>query len=319
MGPTAIVIGATGQTGAYLATELVRAAYTVVVTSRNAEHSGWWRLERLGIAADVSKHSVNPSESEDLERLLDSVTPDEIYYLAGPSSVAASFANPAQSFADITGPVNTILETLRHREYRGHFFNAASTDCFGNQPGVVLDETSPMNPVSPYGVAKAATFRMTRNYRETFGLRASNGILTNHESPLRDAHFVTQKIVSTLRRIAAGDDDTLHLGNTSIRRDWLWAGDVARAIRAIGSATTGGDYLVASGTSRTLDDFVGLVCAALSLDASQAVVTDNSLLRPLDIASLDFNPSNITTDLGWAPRFSLDDIVEHLVAERVDP
>lgn len=319
MGTTAIVIGATGQTGAYLSQRLLRGDYRVVATSRNAEASDWKRFEHLGIESDVARLTLDPNDPLALQTILDSEAPSEIYYLAGPSSVAASFTNPARFFAEITAPVNHILETLRVQGYRGSFFNAASTDCFGNQPEVVLDEESAMYPVSPYGVAKAATFRMTKNYREAFGLRASNGILTNHESPLRDSHFVMHKIVSTLTRIAAGADETLHLGNTAITRDWLWAGDVAEAIHAIGSADSSDDFLVASGNSRSLDEFVALVCTTLNLDVTSTVVADQSLLRPLDITSLRFDPRKISTTLNWTPRHGLEDIVKHLVAGTIDP
>jgi GDPmannose 4,6-dehydratase len=319
MEPSAMIIGATGQTGAYLTRRLVQNNYRVTVTSRDAENSDWHRLRLLGIEHGIHPRSLNPNDPDNLSSALDSDKPSEIYYLAGPSSVAASFSNPAQSFAEITGPVNTILQTLRVRGYTGSFFNAASTDCFGNQPDVVLDEESAMYPVSPYGVAKSATFRMTKNYREAFGLRASNGILTNHESPLRDSRFVSHKIVSTLARIAAGAQETLHLGNTAIIRDWLWAGDAAEAIHAIGSAEGSDDFLVASGKSRSLDEFVALVCGSLNLEMSSTVVADQSLLRPLDITSLRFNPHKITTKLGWTPRLRLEDIVENLVAGVVNP
>lgn len=319
MGTTAIVIGATGQTGAYLAERLIRHDYRVVATSRDVESSHWNRFERLGIDGEVVRQVFNPEDSFALRSILDSEEPSEIYYLAGPSSVASSFTNPAKSFAEITSPVNHILETLRVYGYTGSFFNAASTDCFGNQPATVLDEESAMYPVSPYGVAKAATFRMTKNYREAFGLRASNGILTNHESPLRDSHFVTQKIVSTLTRIAAGAEEILHLGNTDITRDWLWAGDVAAAIHAIGSADASDDFLVASGTSRSLEDFVGLVCNSLNLDSSAPVVADQALLRPLDITSLHIKPEKIMATLGWAPTQGLEDIVKNLIAGTLNP
>lgn len=319
MGPTAVVIGATGQTGAYLAQTLLDHGYTVVVTSRNADTADWWRFESLGITGEVVRDSLNASDSASLDATLETYQPSEIYYLAGPSSVAASFVNPAQSFADITGPLNHILETLRVAKYTGSFFNAASTDCFGNQSTTTLDEESPMYPVSPYAVAKAATFQMTKNYREAFGLNASNGILTNHDSPLRDGHFVTQKIVSTLKKIASGAEGKLELGNTAIRRDWLWAGDVAEAIHKIASAGKGDDYIVASGTSRSLDEFVALVCASLGLDISSTVTTDEALLRPLDIASLSFNPEKIKARLGWSPRLTLEDIVHNLVSENVNP
>jgi GDPmannose 4,6-dehydratase len=170
-----------------------------------------------------------------------------------------------------------------------------------------------MRPVSPYGVAKAATFSITRNYRDTFGLAASNGILTNHESPLRGPHFVTQKIVSTLKKIKAGEETSLHLGNTAIERDWVWAGEVANAISLIGSGDQPGDYLVASGHTRSLDDFVTLACDALGIDRATTVTSDAALHRPMDIASLSFNPEHIRETFGWSAQMGLEDIVANLI------
>ncbi len=167
--------------------------------------------------------------------------------------------------------------------------------------------------MSPYGVAKAATFSITRNYRDTFGLAASNGILTNHESPLRGPHFVTQKIVSTLKKIKAGEETVLHLGNTAIERDWVWAGEVATAIGLIGSGDQPGDYLVASGHTRSLDDFVTLACEALGLDKVHTVSSEAALRRPMGIASLRFNPQRIRDTFGWSAHMGLDNIVENLI------
>jgi GDPmannose 4,6-dehydratase len=310
-----LIIGASGQTGAYLAHRLLSQGKKVIATSRDATATNWWRFAALGIAEGVETTTLEPSSTTGLAGFLDTHQPDEIYYLAGPSSVAQSFAEPTEVFRDITQPIITMLDALTTAHYSGTFFNATSTDCFGNQPDQVLEESSPMRPVSPYGVAKAATFSLTKNYRETFGLRASNGMLTNHESPLREPHFVTQKIVSTLKNIKTGDESVLKLGNTSIERDWLWAGDVAHAISLIGASGQADDYLVASGKTRSLDDFVALACEALGLDKASAVTSDPSLHRPMDIASLSFDPAKIRSSLGWSARMELEEIVANLVAD----
>lgn len=237
MSSRALIIGGSGQTGAYLAHTLLGKGHSVTVTSRDPATTDWWRYEALGLDGQVDTATLDPANLKSVSNFLDNQTPDSIYYLAGPSSVAQSFENPAEVFRDITAPIITVLEVLKASGYQGTFFNATSTDCFGNQPEHTIDESTPMRPVSPYGVAKAATFSITRNYRDTFGLAASNGILTNHESPLRGPQFVTQKIVSTLKRIKAGEETGLHLGNTAIERDWVWAGEVASAISLIGSGT----------------------------------------------------------------------------------
>jgi GDPmannose 4,6-dehydratase len=274
MSSEALIIGGSGQTGAYLAHRLLQQGQSVTVTSRDAAATSWWRFDTLGISQSVETTTLDATSVAGISRALDIYQPDSIYYLAGPSSVAQSFESPAEVFRDITQPIITILDVLANAGYSGSFFNATSTDCFGNNPDQPLDESSTMRPVSPYGVAKAATFSLTKNYRETFGLRASNGILTNHESPLREPHFVTQKIVSTLKKIKAGEETALRLGNTAIRRDWLWAGEVADAISLIGASAHADDYLVASGTNRSLDEFVEITCVALGIDKTTSVVAD---------------------------------------------
>jgi GDPmannose 4,6-dehydratase len=311
--PQALIIGGSGQTGAYLAHRLLQQGQSVTVTSRNAASTSWWRFDSLGISQSVETMTLDPGSVASISGALERYQPDSIYYLAGPSSVAQSFDSPAEVFRDITQPIITILAVLAKANYSGSFFNATSTDCFGSNPDQPLDESSAMRPVSPYGVAKVATFSLTKNYREAFGLRASNGILTNHESPLREPHFVTQKIVSTLKKIHAGDEEVLRLGNTAIRRDWLWAGEVADAISLIGASAEADDYLVASGANRSLDEFVELACVALGIDKAATVVADTSLHRPMDIASLSFNPAKIRHSLGWSAQMGLEDIVANLI------
>lgn len=313
MSSQSLIIGGSGQTGAYLAHHLVGKGHSVTVTSRDSATTDWWRYEALGIHGQTDTATLNPSDVKNVSELLDNQTPDSIYFLAGPSSVAQSFDNPAEVFRHITEPIINVLEVLKASGYQGTFFNAASTDCFGNQPDHAIDESTPMRPVSPYGVAKSATFGITRNYRDSFGLAASNGILTNHESPLRGPHFVTQKIVSTLKKIKAGEETSLRLGNTAIERDWVWAGEVASAISLIGSGDQPGDYLVASGHTRSLDEFVTLACDALGIDRATTVTSDATLHRPMDITSLSFNPDRIRKTYGWTAQMRLEDIVANLI------
>jgi GDPmannose 4,6-dehydratase len=223
------------------------------------------------------------------------------------------------SMDQIFQPVVAFLEVLKDTQSSAHFFNAASTDCFGNQPGVHLDEASPLQPLSPYAVAKSAAFWMVKNYRESFGVTASNGILTNHESPLRGPDFVTQKIITGLLGIAAGNEKTLSLGSTAISRDWLWAGDVADAVAAITSAPQPGDYIVASGKSSTLDEFVTTACDKLNLNPEKVITHDESLFRPSDIENISLNPAKAAQQLDWSARYDLDSIVSALLADDVGP
>jgi GDPmannose 4,6-dehydratase len=312
---TALIFGITGQTGAYLSRELLHAGYRVVGTSRNWSESPTWRLERLGLLSDVVGFSVSLDDYTELARALDSTGPDEIYYLAGPSSVAGSFGAPTAAMTDIFQPVIAILDLLKRRESTSTFVNAASTDCFGNQPSQLLSEDSPMRPVSPYAIAKTATFSTTQNYREAFNLRASSAILTNHESPLRGPDFVTQKIISGLRDVKKGKRGKIYLGNTAIGRDWLWASDVARGLRVMGSAPQSRDYVVASGRTSTLDDFARLACGQFDLDPNDVISHESSLMRPLEIERTSLNPSKIQQELNWAPEVSFENLVSRLAQD----
>lgn len=316
---TALICGVSGQTGAYLAHALLQKGYRVVGTSRDQSEANLWRLKRLTIDNDIEMISLSLHDTVAIRKTLSAHQPEEIYYLAGPSSVAASFREPIVSMDQISQPVVSFLEVLKDTESSAHFFNAASTDCFGNQPGVVLDENSALQPLSPYAVAKSAAFWSVKNYRDSFGVRASNGILTNHESPLRGPDFVTQKIISGLLDIAEGKKRTLALGSTSIARDWLWAGDVANAISSIASASQPGDYIVASGHSSTLHEFVSLASDKLGLNLEKIITHDQALFRPSDIESIVLNPHRAEEKLGWKARYGLDSIVDALLSGDVGP
>jgi len=313
MTSTALILGITGQTGAYLAKRLHAAGYQIVGTSRNSSEDVAWRLQALGIRDSIDVAIVDPMDPHSIFQTIQGCQPDEIYSLLGPSSVAGSFHNPADFFQEITEPIARMLEYLKNEDYRGSFFNACSTDCFGEQPSELLTEDSAMRPVSPYGIAKAATFHLTRTYREGFGLRASSGILTNHDSPLRGEGFVTQKVISTLQGIAQGSGSTLTLGNTAVRRDWVWAEEVAAAVHLIGSAKDPDDYVVASGDTRSVSDFVAIACAVLGLEMEAVVETNASLHRPLDISSVHLNPAKIRETLGWSATKNLEEIVAALI------
>ena len=316
---TALICGVSGQTGAYLAQTLLQKGYRVVGTAREHSEANLWRLKRLAIDSDIENVSLSLHDTVAIRKTLTAYQPDETYYPAGPSSVAASFREPIVSMDQIFQPVVSFLEVLKDTDSSAHFFNAASTDCFGNQPGVVLDENSALQPLSPYAVAKSAALWSVKNYRDSFGVKASNGILTNHESPLRGPDFVTQKIITGLLNIAEGRKRTLALGSTRIARDWLWAGDVAQAISAIASASHPGDYVVASGRSSTLHEFVSLACDKLGLNLEEVITHDQSLFRPSDIESIVLNPQRAEGELGWKARYDLDSIVDALLSGDVGP
>lgn len=315
----AMIVGVSGQTGAYLCKELLDKGIEVVGTSRDHGESNLWRLSRLSVLESVELVSLSLRDPVAIRNALRRYEPDQIYYLAGPSSVSASFREPRGSMDQIFQPIVTFLEELKDSDSPARFFNACSTDCFGNQPMRTLDEKSALQPVSPYAVAKTAAYWTVKNYREAFGMNASNGILTNHESPLRGPGFVTQKIRSGLIAIAEGRASKLALGSTSVSRDWLWAGDVAAAISSIGFAGQASDYLVASGRSATLQEFIDIACAALELSPADVISKEESLVRPTEIEAISLNPEKAKKELGWSPEYSFEDIVTALIRGDLGP
>jgi GDPmannose 4,6-dehydratase len=316
---TALICGVSGQTGAYLAHALLSQGVLVVGTSRDHSEANLWRLKRLQVFENIELVSLSLHDPVAIRRVMTKYQPDEVYYLAGPSSVAGSFREPLVSLDQIFQPIVTFLEVLRESGSPTRFFNAASTDCFGNQPEIRLDETSAFQPLSPYAVAKSAAYWAVKNYRESFGVKCSNGILTNHESPLRGGDFVTQKIIRGLRDIQQNKVKTLPLGSTKISRDWLWAGDVAHALTLINQAPDPDDYVIASGKSSTLQDFIELACQKLDLNPGAVITEDKSLFRPSDIQTISLNPHKANTTMGWVAEYSLDDIVTALIDDTVGP
>ena len=229
MSKIALIFGISGQDGAYLAQLLLARNYIVHGTSRDHEASSFDNLNKLGILDQVHLHSVSLIDFRSVIRVLDRVVPDEIYNLAGQSSVGMSFTMPMETFESISIGTLNILECIRFLKRPMKLFNAASSECFGNTSEPANEET-PFHPRSPYATAKAAAFWTIRNYREAYGMHACSGVLFNHESPLRLHRFVTRKIIASAVRIARGSPERLTLGDLSIRRDWGWAPEYAEGM-----------------------------------------------------------------------------------------
>lgn len=314
----ALIIGISGQDGAYLARLLLGKGYEVHGSSREQETGAFPNLRRLGIRERVTLHSAHPADFSSVMSLLLGLPVDEIYNLSGQTSVAASFRHPLETFDSITVATMNLLECLRRLGRPVRFYNAGSSEIFGNTP-TPADESTPFNPRSPYGIAKVAAHHAVANYREAYGLAASTGILFNHESPLRPAHFVTQKIVSTAVRIAGGSGERLKLGNVEVTRDWGWAPEYVDAMWRIVQHDAPEDFVVATGASRSLREFIDCVFAAVGLDARDHVDCDPGLVRPTDIAASLANPTKVREVLGWRPQYDLERIVGELVAAARSP
>ncbi len=310
---TALICGVSGQDGAYLAQLLLDKGYTVCGTSRDAQISSFPNLVRLGIRESLKLESVALNDFRSVLQALVKIQPDEVYNLAGQTSVGLSFEQPVETLESISIGTLNLLEAIRFLGKPIKFYNAGSSECFGDSSDKPADETTPFRPRSPYAVAKSAAFWQVANYREAYGLFACSGILYNHDSPLRPERFVTQKIVSSACRIAQGSLEKLHLGNIDIQRDWGWAADYVEAMYLMLQQEQPDDYVIATGESCSLADFIAAAFSYLGLDWHEYVVSDASLFRPTDIAVGRANPSKAKEKLGWQAKHKLKAIVQMMI------
>jgi GDPmannose 4,6-dehydratase len=311
----AIICGVSGQDGAYLAQLLLNRGYVVCGTSRDAQMSSFRNLKYLGIEDRVQLESMSLTDFRSVLQVLTKFKPDEIYNLAGQTSVGLSFDQPVETLESIaTGTLN-LLEAIRFLGADIKLYNAGSSECFGDTGGSAADEETPFRPRSPYAVAKATAFWEVANYREAYGLFACSGILFNHESPLRPERFVTQKIVSAARRIAGGSQEKLYLGNMQIQRDWGWAPEYVEAMYLMLQQDRADDYVIATGESSSLEDFVAAAFTTVGLNWGEYVVVDRSLFRPTDLAMGRGNPEKAKEQLGWQAQYKMKDVVQMMVLD----
>jgi GDPmannose 4,6-dehydratase len=314
----ALIFGVSGQDGAYLAKLLLDRGYTVAGTSRDAQISSFRNLEYLGIRDRVELASAALNDFRSVLQVLFKTQPDEVYNLAGQTSVGLSFEQPVETLESIAIGTLNILEAIRFIGKQIKFYNAASSEVFGDINGAAADESTPFSPRSPYAVAKATAFWEVANYREAYGLFACSGILFNHDSPLRPERFVTQKIVASACRIAAGKQDKLYLGNIDIQRDWGWAEDYVEAMYLMLQQEQSDDYVIATGESYKLAEFIEVAFRLVNLNWQEYVISDRDLRRPTDIAIGRGNPSKAKAKLGWEAKHKMVDIVKLMMAARKD-
>lgn len=315
--PTALICGVSGQDGGYLARSLIGQGYTVVGTSRDAQMNVFGNLEQLGIRDQVRLESMSLTDFRSVLTVLSATEPDEVYNLAGQSSVGLSFEQPVETLESISMGTLNLLEGIRFLGRPIRFYNAGSSECFGDTGDTPADERTAFRPRSPYAVAKAASVWQVANYREAYGLYACSGLLFNHESPLRPERFVTQKVVRAACRIAAGSGENLVLGDLGISRDWGWAPDYVEAMRLMLRQPEPEDLVIATGTTSTLEAFVATAFSALNLDWRDHVSTDKSLYRPADIRISTGNPARAVNQIGWRASIGMPDVVARMVeAER---
>jgi GDPmannose 4,6-dehydratase len=314
---TALICGISGQDGAYLAKLLLEKGYQVIGGSRDAQMASFRNLERLGIRSAIQFVSISINDFRSVLQTLLKVKPDEVYNLAGQSSVGLSFEQPVETLESISVGTLNLLEAIRFSNLPIRFYNAGSSECFGDTGSLAADEMTPFRPRSPYGVAKAAAFWQVANYREAYQLHASTGILFNHESPLRPERFVTQKIVATACRIAKGSREMLTLGNIDIARDWGWAPDYVEAMWLMLQKSEADDYVIATGKTHKLRDFISVVFESVGLNWESYVRIDSSFFRPTDIAEGHANPTKAQIQLSWLARYTMKDIGRLMVNEKL--
>ncbi len=310
----ALICGISGQDGAYLAQLLLEKNYQVFGASRDAQAAPFDNLARLGIRDRIALESVSPIDFRSVLQVLMKIQPDEVYNLAGQSSVGLSFQQPVETLESIAQGTLNLLEAIRFTGRPIRLYNAGSSECFGDtqQPA---DESTPFRPRSPYAVAKSAAFWEVANYREAYGIYACSGMLFNHESPLRPERFVTRKIVAAACRISAGSSEKLLLGDTTIQRDWGWAPEYVQAMWLMLQQPKPSDYVIATGESHSLEEFVDAAFATLGLEWKEHVVIDKTLLRPTEISVGRANPARAKAELGWEARHRMRDVVRMMIDE----
>jgi GDPmannose 4,6-dehydratase len=315
---TALICGISGQDGSYLAKLLLEKGYRVVGTSRDAQVASFANLRRLGVREDVECCSMILTDFRSTLQVLTRVKPHEVYNLAGQSSVSLSFDQPVETMQSVSLGTLNLLEAIRFVGDPIRLYNASSTECYGETEPEGANEFTPFRPRSPYAVAKAASHWVVVNYRESYGLFASNGILANHESPLRPERFVTRKIVSAASRIKCGRQRELRVGNLAIQRDWGWAPEYVEAMWRILQHKTAEDFVIATGQANSLENFLSVAFAVLDLDWRSYVVIDEALFRPSDILFSKGNATKALTELGWKARLAMEEIARLMVLAEID-
>jgi GDPmannose 4,6-dehydratase len=311
----ALICGVGGQDGAYLAQLLLGKGYEVWGSSRDAQMTDFRNLKHLGLAGQVHLCSMAPTDFRSVLSVLTRSAPDEVYFLAGQSSVGLSFEQPVETLESITVGALNMLEAIRFMGGKIKLYHASSSECFGDVGPKPANEHTPFHPRSPYAVAKASAHWMVANYREAYGLYACSGVLFNHESPLRPARFVTRKIIDSALKIAGGSDEKLTLGRLSICRDWGWAPEYVDAMWRMLQQDTPADFVIATGVAVSLESFVASVFERVGLDWHDHVVSDGQLFRPSDIGWSQGDASLAKTCLGWESTIKMPALAARLVDE----
>lgn len=313
----ALISGVTGQDGSYLSELLLGKGYEVHGIVRRASTFGTERVDHLYLDPHEDTrfflHYGDLADGNALSRLVAQVKPTEVYNLGAQSHVAVSFEQPLYTADVVALGTLRLLEALRQLDEPPRYYQASSSEMYGKVHEVPQRETTPFHPRSPYGVAKVYGFWQTVNYREAYGLHASNGILFNHESPRRGETFVTRKVTRAATRIKEGLQDVLYLGNLDAERDWGFAGDFVEAMWLMLQQDAPDDYVVATGERHSVRELCQAAFSALDLDWQDYVKTDERYLRPSEVDILHGDATRAKTQLGWEPKVRFGELVEMMV------
>ena len=313
MTKSALITGVTGQDGAYLAKLLLDKGYEVYGLVARRSSDTRWRLRELGVESQINYLDGDLADACSVQRALLKAKPDEVYNLGAQSFVGSSWDQPVTTgIVDGLG-VTHMLEAIRQFSPQTRFYQASTSEMFGLIQAERQDENTPFYPRSPYGVAKLYGHWITVNYRESFGLHASSGILFNHESPLRGIEFVTRKVTDAVARIKLGKQRELRLGNIDAKRDWGFAGDYVEAMWLMLQQDKADDYVVATGVTTTVREMCRIAFAHVGLDYQDYVVIDPAFFRPAEVEVLLGNPGKAERILGWTPKTSLETLIQSMV------
>ncbi|HSB94972.1 MAG TPA: GDP-mannose 4,6-dehydratase [Spongiibacteraceae bacterium] len=309
----ALITGITGQDGAYLARLLRDKGYTVYGFLARRSSDTLWRLRELNVLGDIQMIEGDLSDAASVQRAIIKAQPDEVYNLGAQSFVGTSWDQPL-----VTGTVNAlgathVLEAIRQFKPDARFYQASTSEMFGLIQAEHQDENTPFYPRSPYGVAKLYGHWITVNYRESFSLHASSGILFNHESPLRGTEFVTRKVTQAAARIKLGKQKQLQLGNIDAQRDWGFAGDYVEAMWLMLQQERADDYVIATGVTTTVREMCRIAFAHVDLDYEDFLSIDPALFRPAEVDLLLGNPAKAKATLGWKPKTGLEQLIQMMV------
>ena len=315
---SALIFGISGQDGGYLAELLLGQGIEVHGTSRGVREHMSCSFDLVTAPSKPVVHTIDPLNAASVRGIIETLKPDYIFNLAAQSSVGKSFDEPEATLqSNVTAPLH-ILEALRKLKSSAHFFNAGSGECFGDIGDVGATEKTPFSPQSPYGIAKAAAYFLVRNYRQAYGLRASNGILFNHESPRRPSYFVTQKIVRGVFDIIEGKSHALELGDLDVHRDWGWAPDYVDAMYRIVLQEAGDDFVISTGICHSLTEFIAACFAHMQLDWRQYVKSNSAMRRPTEIKFSYGNPDKAARVLQWKASVGFDQLIHHLMMAEME-